>query len=51
MPSNDIAMSLTATRPGQLLALGGLGAVMLWGVAFFNGTLDNSMFASATQSK
>ncbi|KAK8012297.1 hypothetical protein PG991_009672 [Apiospora marii] len=40
-------MPLTATRPGHLLALGGLGAVMLWGVAFFNGTLDNMNAAIA----
>ncbi|KAK7953542.1 hypothetical protein PG996_014435 [Apiospora saccharicola] len=40
-------MPVTTIRPGHLLALGGLGAVMLWGVAFFNGTLDNMNAAIA----
>lgn len=29
------------TSPKHLLALGGLGFCLLWGVSFFNGTLDN----------
>lgn len=29
------------TSPNQLLALGGLGFCLLWGLSFFNGTLDN----------
>ncbi|KAJ8124050.1 hypothetical protein ONZ43_g143 [Nemania bipapillata] len=40
-------MSIGRTPPGHLLALGGLGAIMLWGVAFFNGTLDNMNAAIA----
>jgi hypothetical protein len=35
------------SNPNQLLALGGLGAALLWGVAFFNGTLDNMNTAIA----
>ncbi|KAJ2996421.1 hypothetical protein NUW58_g980 [Xylaria curta] len=40
-------MAIGRTAPGHLLALGGLGAVLLWGVAFFNGTLDNMNAAIA----
>lgn len=40
-------MAIGRTTPSQLLALGGLGAVLLWGVAFFNGTLDNMNAAIA----
>ncbi|KAK0644428.1 hypothetical protein B0T16DRAFT_495253 [Cercophora newfieldiana] len=35
------------TTPTQLLALGGLGAALLWVVAFLNGTLDNMNAAIA----
>ncbi|KAI1126926.1 hypothetical protein F5Y10DRAFT_202617 [Nemania abortiva] len=40
-------MAIARTAPGHLLALGGLGAILLWGVAFFNGTLDNMNAAIA----
>ncbi|KAI8630519.1 hypothetical protein F5Y19DRAFT_48546 [Xylariaceae sp. FL1651] len=40
-------MAIGRTKPGHLLALGGLGAVLLWVVAFFNGTLDNMNAAIA----
>ena len=32
---------MESTKPQQLLALGTLGFCLLWGVSFFNGTLDN----------
>lgn len=35
------------TELNQLLVLSGLGAVLLWGVAFFNGTSDNMNAAIA----
>ncbi|KAI1822775.1 hypothetical protein F4861DRAFT_375373 [Xylaria intraflava] len=34
-------MAIGRTAQALLLALGGLGAILLWGVAFFNGTLIN----------
>lgn len=40
-------MAIPRTTPTQLIALSGLGAALLWVVAFLNGTLDNMNAAIA----